>query len=63
MPTLNRHIEFYVRLSHMGRYNSTNEALERSPRPGKLLTALTNKIAIAPMMDWTDRHDRYFSVA
>ncbi len=44
----------------MGRYNSTNEALERSPRPGKLLTALTNKIAIAPMMDWTDRHDRYF---
>ncbi len=27
---------------------------------GKLGRAVTNRINIAPMMDWTDRHCRYF---
>ncbi|MBC7103671.1 MAG: tRNA dihydrouridine(20/20a) synthase DusA, partial [Parvibaculum sp.] len=35
-------------------------SLEQFPCPDKLLNTLTNKIAIAPMMDWTDRHDRFF---
>lgn len=31
-----------------------------SPKHGKLLNKLTKTISIAPMMDWTDRHDRFF---
>jgi len=33
---------------------------EYSRKPGKLLNTQTNKISVAPMMDWTDRHDRFF---
>ncbi len=44
----------------VGRYNSLNQVSRRLPDAGKLLNTLTKIISIAPMMDWTDRHDRYF---
>ena len=35
-------------------------SLEKGDKGGMSLTAPDIQFSVAPMMDWTDRHDRYF---
>ena len=47
----------------VARANSRMTALGSTSSPedaGKIMTALSHRLCVAPMMDWTDRHCRYF---